>query len=649
VCGFAGCLDLSRSTGEERLKQLVASMADRMLHRGPDSSGVWADEQCGVAFGHRRLAILDLSPEGNQPMISSRERYIITFNGEIYNYLEIREELERAGGAPPWRGHSDTEVLLAAFETWGVEESLRRAVGMFAFGLWDRQERTLVLARDRAGEKPLYYGRAGSWFLFGSDLAALRAHAAFRADLDEGALALFLRHNYIPAPHSVYRGIFKLLPGTVLRIDPEKIDAPFRPRYYWSFRERFEHALDNPFRGTEEEAVDQLDFLLRRSIRGQMLADVPVGAFLSGGIDSSLVVALMQAQSNKPVRTFTIGFKEEGYNEAHFAKAVARHLGTEHTELYVTPREAMEVVPRMPEIYTEPFADSSQIPTCLVARLARSHVTVALSGDAGDELFCGYTTYAHMRRLWGTLSRIPLPLREAAGFLLRGVARSGLKNLVPKNLAGRLDAPRLQKLAALTAAKTPEDAFRSLVSHTQNPERLCGCSEGASLLTSPSHWPRKGSLMERLMFLDFGMYLPDDILVKVDRAAMGVSLETRVPLLDHRIVEFAWSLPLTFKVRDGKGKHLLRKLLHRYVPKELVERPKKGFAVPVRRWLDADLAPLEKRALSRLRRDGIVSLPGRNDGGGAFEGATFEGATPKESLSPELRWGLVQLHQWLGE
>lgn len=596
----------------------VRRMADALAHRGPDDAGVWVDAAAGVTLGHRRLAIVDLSPAGHQPMASASGRFVIAFNGEIYNHAELRRELEAAGRAPAWRGHSDTETLLAAVEAWGLERTLARSVGMFALALWDAQERALWLARDRLGEKPLYYGWQRGVLLFGSELKALRAHPAFVGEIDRGALAAYFRHDYVPAPHSIYQGIRKLPPGSWLRLTGPQAAAWAWPEpvAYWSLKEGAEAGLRAPFAGTETEAVQALEERLYESIRLQMVADVPLGAFLSGGVDSTTVVALMQAQSSRPVRTFTIGFHEGEYNEAQHAAAVARHLGTEHTELYVTPEQAMAVIPRLPQLYDEPFADSSQIPTFLVAQLARQQVTVCLSGDGGDELFGGYNRYFWTDRIWRKLGWAPKALRQAAAAGLRAVPPEGWNRLwaaVAPLLPGRLRVPnpgdKLHKLAEVLRAEGPQAIYHRLVSHWWQPEALVlGAAEAPTALTRPETWPAVDDPRHWMMALDALTYLPDDILVKVDRAAMGVSLETRVPLLDHRVVELAWRMPLGYKIRDGQGKWLLRQVLYRHVPRELVERPKQGFGVPIDHWLRGPLRDWAEDLLSegRLREEGFL-------------------------------------------
>ncbi len=611
MCGLVGVLslaDFDLSVGA--LREMNAAI----IHRGPDDAGYWQDESAGIALCHRRLSIIDLSAAGHQPMRSASGRYVIAYNGEIYNHRAIRVELEQAGLAPAWRGHSDTETLLGAISAWGLDEALRRCIGMFALALWDHETRELSLARDRMGEKPMYYGWQGQHFLFGSELSALHRHPAFRGEIDRGAVMLMMRHNYIPAPHSVFRGIAKLLPGTVFTTSAS--DREGRARVYWSVAGCMEQGLRNPFQGTPAEAVDALERLMLDSVGQQMEADVPLGAFLSGGIDSSLVVALMQAQSSRPVRTFTIGFNEPGYNEAQHAEAVARHLGTEHTELYVSSEEAMRVVPLLPTIYSEPFSDSSQIPTFLVSRMARQHVTVSLSGDGGDELFGGYGRYAANAAHWARISRLPGPARRAMAALLRSVSEDRWNQLAMPVLAmapprhqRRNLGFRLHKLASAFDYGTLDQVYRQSVSHW-DPQGIVigGGREPDSTLTVPEGLPACGDL-HRMMGLDSISYLPDDILCKVDRAAMAVSLETRVPMLDHRVVEFAWHLPIDIKMRGGVGKWPLREVLNRYVPQALIDRPKMGFGVPIGEWLRTSLRDWAEDLLDerRLREEGLFN------------------------------------------
>ena len=615
MCGIAGFWRL----GVPPDGATLATMTDAIRQRGPDADGHWLDANNGVGLGHRRLAILDLTPAGAQPMLSHCGRYVIAFNGEVYNFLALREELEQTGVAPAWRGHSDTEVMLAAIAAWGLEAALKKFVGMFAFALWDRETRTLSLARDRLGEKPLYYGWQGDTFLFGSELKALKAHPAFRAEIDRDALTLFLRHNAIPAPYSIYQGIYKLPPGSywqcALTPSPSPACGRGEIKTYWSARSVVETGQRNPFQGSEGEAVAELERMLGQAVDGQMVADVPLGAFLSGGIDSSAVVALMQAHSARPVKTFTIGFNEAGYNEAEHAHAVARHLRTEHTDLYVAPRDAMDVIPHLAEIYDEPFADSSQIPTFLVSRLARSHVTVSLSGDGGDELFGGYNRYFWARNLWRKLGWMPCPLRAALAGVLTALppvawnaAFQKLGRWLPARLRYASPGDKLHKAAEILAVRSPEEIYLGLVSHWKNPAQLVpGSVEPLTLLTDLGQQADLPNFEHRMMYLDMVTYLPDDILAKVDRAAMAVSLETRVPLLDHRVVEFAWTLPLDMKIRHGQGKWLLRQVLYRHVPQSLMERPKMGFGVPIDHWLRGPLKPWAEALIEpgRLTREGV--------------------------------------------
>jgi asparagine synthase (glutamine-hydrolysing) len=588
-------------------------MTSALMHRGPDDFGYWYQKDIGLALGHRRLSIVDLSPAGHQPMRSPGGRYQIIFNGEIYNHSAIRDELEAAGSGASWRGHSDTETLLAAIEAWGLERALQRCTGMFALALWDCERRCLALARDRAGEKPLYYGGAGRAFLFGSELKALQAHPAFKGEVDRGCLALFVRHSYVPEPLSIFKGIQRLPAGTILEVN--EVGGHKDPVPYWSFDALAEAGHKQQFAGSEHEAIDELDRVLGDAVAMQMVADVPLGAFLSGGIDSSLIVALMQRQSTRRTRTFTIGFSEPDYDESGYARAVARHLGTEHTELIVTPMETMAVIPRLATIYDEPFADSSQIPTFLVAQLARQHVTVSLSGDAGDELFGGYNRYAWAMRLWGA-RRLLGPLRGLTARSIRALSPEAWarmlgygKPLVPRRWQASQAAERVYKLADLLEC-SQQDLYRTLVSHWAAPgEVVIGTVEPVSPLSELMARTSDRSLEERMMGWDFMTYLPGDILVKVDRAAMAVSLETRVPMLDHRVVEFAWSLPLKMRVRAGEGKWLLKRLLSRYVPPILTDRPKTGFGIPIEAWLRGPLRAWAEELLdeSRLRREGFFN------------------------------------------
>jgi asparagine synthase (glutamine-hydrolysing) len=613
MCGITGYFEtVPRSTGEE-LEATALAMASTLHHRGPDDSGVWTDPNVGIALAHRRLSILDLSPLGHQPMQSPCGRYMVTFNGEIYNFRVLRQELEAHG--QQFRGQSDTEVLVACVTEFGILSAVRRLNGMFAFALWDRRERQLYLVRDRLGEKPLYYGYLGRTLVFGSELKALRTHPEFDCSLNRDALALYMRHNYIPAPFSIYEGISKVQPGTMVRISPEDADRTPTVTRYWSVESAAEQGLANPFTGSEEDAVGHLDTLLRDAVKHRMEADVPLGAFLSGGIDSSLIVALMQAQSARPVRTFTIGFHETQYNEAKYAKAVAQHLGTDHTELYVTPQEAMAVIPRLPVLYDEPFSDSSQIPTFLVSQLARHDVTVVLTGDGGDELFGGYDRYFLGAEVWRKIQRIPSPMRA---LFARGIQAVSLQqwnqliapiaHLLSNSTWQRNPGEKLHRVAHALTAEAPESLYLEMVSHWKQPAAIVlGAQEP---LTAVTDYRRRLPVTEfepRMMYIDSLSYLPDNILVKVDRASMAVSLEARVPFLDHRLVEFSWHVPLAWKIRQGKGKWLLRKLLHKYVSPALTERPKMGFGVPIDVWLRGPLREWGENLLEekRLKDDGF--------------------------------------------
>ena len=610
MCGIVGFL--GTTGGEEAtLAALARKMSACLTHRGPDDSGVWVDEKAGLGLGHRRLSILDLSPMGHQPMSSRCGRYILTFNGEIYNYLDIRSEIEASGPAH-WRGHSDTEVILAAIAQWGIGPTLQRMTGMFALAVWDQVERTLHIARDRLGEKPLYYGWLNGTLVFASELKALRVHPHWQGTVDRDALVLFLRHGYVPAPRSIYAGIRKLRPGTFLSV---RADGSSTEQHYWSARDVAERGVANPFEGSDADAQLNLERLLSRAVGRQMVADVPLGAFLSGGVDSSTVVALMQAQSARPVQTFTIGFREPGHNEAEHAKAVARHLGTDHTELYVTAAEAMDVIPRLPELYDEPFSDPSQIPTFLVAQLARRKVTVSLSGDGGDELFAGYNRHFIGRGLWSRVGWLPRGARNLLSSAITAVspahwnrALGAVMTLAPGQLRYPNPGEKLHKLALVLGARDPDEVYLGLTSHWKRPESVVLSGRERETATANGHHEAALSdFTQRMMYLDLTTYLPDDILVKVDRAAMGVSLETRVPMLDHEVVEFAWRLPLSLKIRDGRGKWLLRQVLYQHVPQELIDRPKTGFDVPIGEWLRGPLRSWAEPLLdeARLRREGF--------------------------------------------
>ncbi len=563
-------------------------MSDSLHHRGPDDGGLWVDEEAGIGFGQRRLSIVDLSPAGHQPMVSGDGRFVIVYNGEVYSHEEMRLELAALGVR--FRGHSDTEVIVEAIAAWGVEATVKRLIGMFAIALWDRRERTLTLIRDRLGIKPVYWRLDGGWLLFGSELKALRADPLWQPEVDQEAVASYLRHNYIPAPRTIYRGVNKLEPGRILTFRAG--DAPVENQY-WDARAVARAGMAAPLALSDQELTDQLEALLKDAVGRRMVADVPLGAFLSGGIDSSLVVALMQAQSASRVRSFSIGFDEAGYDEAPHAKAVAAHLGTEHTELYVQSAHALEIIPRLAGWYDEPFADSSQIPTFLVSEMTRRHVTVALSGDGGDELFAGYNRYFLGAALWRKLGWIPGPLRRGAAGLI-GAVPTGcwdrLAALLPRRFAPPQAGDKARKFADILALADSGAVYRRLVSQWRDPGLLLpGVTEPKGPLWDEAIVREFPDLVPRMQFLDLVTYLPDDILTKVDRASMAVSLEARVPILDHRVVEFAARLPLSARIRDGQGKWLLRRVLDRYVPRRLIERPKMGFGIPLDSWLRGPL------------------------------------------------------------
>lgn len=609
MCGFAGILEATPGPG---LEATVGAMSATLRHRGPDDDGVWVDAAAGIGLGSRRLAIVDLSASGHQPMVSPSGRYVIAYNGEIYNHTAMRRELEGSGSR--FRGRSDTEVLLAAIDRWGLRGALQRSNGMFAFALWDRRRRELSLARDRLGEKPLYYGFVGKGLAFGSELKALRAHPAFSAVVDRQALASFLRYKYVPAPHSIFRGIRKLPPGSFVSLGSDASALP-DPVRYWSMEDVVERGTAEASTMDADEGAERLDSLLRDAVRIRMEADVPLGAFLSGGIDSSTIVALMQAQSTDPVRTFTIGFHDATYDEAEHARRVAAHLGTDHTELYVTPDQAMATIPRLAEIYDEPFADSSQIPTFLVAQLARRSVTVSLSGDGGDEVFGGYNRYVWLPKVWRRFGRLPSGLRTALGAALLAVPPRGwdvvgraVSPLLTTRLRQRNQGEKIHKLALSLRGANADAMYRALVSHWQDPSGLVLGGEPEAVTDTEDGLRPDLGLPARMMYLDSVTYLPDDILTKLDRATMAVSLEARVPYLDHRVVASAWGLPLHMKVGDGGGKRILRRVLNRYVPLELVDRPKWGFGIPLGTWLRGPLRDWAESLLAedRLRSEGFL-------------------------------------------
>jgi asparagine synthase (glutamine-hydrolysing) len=624
MCGFAGFLTTDASAIVS-YEAVATRMAHAIQHRGPDDAGAWADAQAGIALGHRRLSIVDLSAAGHQPMHSASGRFVLAFNGEIYNHLVLRAELE--GNDIAWRGHSDTETLLAGFDTWGVEAALKKTVGMFAIALWDKQARNLTLARDRFGEKPLYYGwvgqranASGPAFVFGSELKALRVYPGFDNPVCREALAKYMRFMYIPAPSSIYQGVFKLEPGCLLTIQGKPPAAaptlPLQPgadhetlslRRWWSLADVVQAGVRNPI-NDEAEALQALESGLSEAVKLQSLADVPLGAFLSGGVDSSAIVALMQQQGTQPVKTFTIGFEEAAFDESDYARAVAHHLGTSHTELYVTSDQARDVISELPAMYDEPFADSSQIPTHLVCKAAHQHVKVALSGDAGDELFGGYNRYFWGPHMWKRLAWMPYAVRQALGVAVSSVPVGAwdafgapLNAVLPASSGIARVGDKAHKLAArLRSVRNMDELYWSLVAEWQDPAAVVkGVDAGTPALAR--HAPAHLSSVERMMYFDSLTYLPDDILCKVDRASMATSLETRVPFLDHRVAELAWRLPLHMKIRGGEGKWALRQVLYQYVPRELIERPKAGFGIPVGQWLRGPLRDWAEGLLDEKR------------------------------------------------
>lgn len=640
MCGIAGFVDF-KPTDEGTLVRRANAMAETLLHRGPDAGACWADPNAGFATGHRRLSIVDLSEAGAQPMVSQSGRFVISYNGEVYNAADIRPELEAKGYL--FRGHSDTEVILEGCAEWGVHATVRRLIGMFAFALWDRQTRRLWLVRDRLGIKPLYWGNFGKFLLFGSELKALRAHAGWPVQINRDAIASFMRFNYIPAPHSIYRGIYKLSPGAILEFDER---GEPRIERFWTLDDAIRQARRDPFKGSDAEAEEALATLLGDAVERRMIADVPLGAFLSGGIDSSTVVALMQSASKRPVRTFSIGFQEEEYNEAHHAKAVAQHLGTDHTELYVTHDEARDVIPRLSEMYDEPFADSSQIPTYLISALTRRDVTVALSGDGGDELFCGYNRYFHALSIRPYLSTLPLWLRRAGSRLIHAAPPATwnhAQRFVPSRMRWPNIGDKMHKLADAMTQDEDQTYLRLLSQFHQPNEIVNGGTEPPTIIASEEAKRFMPDYVERMQYLDTLTYLPDDILTKVDRASMAVGLEARVPIIDHRVVELAWRFPARMRFRDGKSKWILRQVLRRFVPDKLIDRPKMGFGVPVDHWLRGPLREWAEDLLSEsaLTRNGLFNP-------GPIRARWNSHLQGRENWQYSL-WTIITMQAWLAE
>ena len=631
--------------------ELLRRMAGAIVHRGPDDEGIWIDTEAGLGFGHRRLAILDLSPLGHQPMASQSSRYVISYNGEIYNHRTLRSELDGSGTKTNWRGHSDTETLVECIDAWGLQTTLQKCVGMFALALWDKKDRLLHLARDRFGEKPLYYGWSGGDFVFASELKAIREHPRFDNPVSRRALGLFAARTYVPAPLSIYERLFKLEPGCILTIHRSAASSPRAEppeegrneggvslKRYWSYRDVMREGLADPI-GDEGEAIERLERVLADAIKGQSVADVPVGAFLSGGFDSSTVVALYQKYSSIPVRTFTIGFEEAGFNEAEHAKAVAQHLGTVHSERYVTVKEARDVIPLLPAMYDEPFADSSQIPTHLVSRFAREQVTVALSGDGGDELFAGYNRHFMAPQLWEKLQKLPPAVRAAIGNPLSKIPPAVWKAL-PGNHAPNFGAKVQKALRVAGSARAFGDVYESFLDEwALEPSPVLGTPRATSDRFDMYFALRAPDAL-RMMYCDAVTYLPDDILCKVDRASMAVSLETRVPFLDHRVAELAARIPLSMKVRDGKGKYIIRQLLRREAPAALFDRPKAGFAIPVGEWIKGPLRPWAEDLLDpgRLSREGFFNAD-------AVDRRWRQHLSGKRDSTPAI-WAVLMFQAW---
>ena len=600
MCGISGFFSKTSST----FNNAILKMNSAIFHRGPDSNNFWQDKNSGIVFGHQRLSIIDLSTKGNQPMVSNSGRFIITYNGEIYNHLEIRKDLKKINSNIKWKSNTDTETLLEALEFWGIEKTLSKIDGMFAFGIWDKKTRNLILARDRIGEKPLYFGWQGKGdnkvFIFGSELKALKAHPEFNGEIYRDAIALQLRHNSIPDPYSIYKDIYKLLPGHYLQLKEDDLKRNLlpTPKPYWSLTKSAIYGNSNQLTLSEADIQKDLEKYIKNSVKKQMISDAPIGAFLSGGIDSSTIVALMQSQSNHPIRTFTIGFSENDFNEAQYAKKIAKHLGTNHTELYVSSKAAMDVIPKLPTIYDEPFSDSSQIPTFLLSQLAKPHVKVALSGDGADELFCGYDRYISTNNRSKKLNLIPLSLRKILAY--------GIKSISPNNWIGY----KMHKGANALEAETLSNLYYILCSQWQDPTKtVINSKEPSTLLTNLKPELKGLNSQQEMMVLDFITYLPNDILVKLDRATMASSLETRVPFLDHKLIEYVWTIPHSLKLKKGDGKWILKQILNQYDPKNLTERPKMGFGVPLGSWLRGPLRDWAENLLNekRLMQEGYFN------------------------------------------
>ncbi|WP_313089518.1 asparagine synthase (glutamine-hydrolyzing) [Pseudomonas sp.] len=636
MCGIAGVVGWKL---DQQSAVAVGKMVDALIHRGPDDGAVWSDADSGVSLGHRRLSILELSIHGSQPMVSDNERFVIVFNGEIYNFIELRQKLIEAGSARVWRGHSDTEVLLAAVEAWGVQMTLENLVGMFAFAVWDKVTQTITLARDRMGEKPLYYGIVGNRFVFSSELKAIKA--AFGGDLriDRRALAKFVRYGYVPAPESIYEGIKKLKPAHYLSID--SFSCVQAPVSYWSLPQA--SALrEEMSQATNKEVVDVVGERLSAAVKSQMISDVSLGAFLSGGVDSSLIVSLMQSQSTSSINTYTIGFNEPEFDEAPYAKAIAKHLGTNHTEFYLGADDAVLIIPNLPEIYDEPFADSSQLPTILVSRMTKQHVSVALSGDGGDELFAGYPRYQITAGLWARIEKLPLPARQIMAYSLRSLSPKGWDNLcsiLPGTVRAKVNGRRIYRMSELLASETLAQMYTGLMSQWQPTDNVVlGIDHHNQDVVS---WESADDYIEEMRRWDVSQYLPDDLLVKVDRGAMSASLETRAPLLDHRVAELAFSLSSDQLIKNGVGKWPLRELLKRYVPTSFFDRPKAGFSIPLAQWLRGPLREWAEDLLAeeRIRREGYFDCQKIRSAWLQHQNGTYD-----RSLH---LWNILMFQSWL--
>ena len=647
MCGINGFYSKTSSTFDNAIVRMNLAIS----HRGPDNNDFWIDKKSGIILGHQRLSIIELSSAGNQPMKSSSDRFVLTYNGEIYNHLQIRTKLQNSDKNIRWKGASDTETLLAAIEIWGIKITLQEIEGMFAFALWDKKERSLTLVRDRIGEKPLYYGfqnkQGNQVFMFSSELKALKAHPIFEGEIDKNVINLQLRHSCIPAPYSIYKNIYKLLPGNYLKLKDSDLKKGLIPasRNYWSLKEIAVNGNAKPIKLSETDIQDDLESNLKNSIKKQIISDVPIGAFLSGGIDSSVVVALMQSQSNYPVKTFTIGFEDDNYSEAKYAKKISKHIGTDHTELYVSPKKALDIIPKLPLIYDEPFSDSSQIPTFLVSELAKKQVKVALSGDGGDELFCGYNRHLMSNKFENIINYMPLDLRKIISFLLKTISSKNwtkFSKILPGFNRHVNLGDKIYKVANVISANSSHEIYHRLCSHWQNPSEIVKNSEEPkTLLSELKNNLKELNSQQQMMVMDFLTYLPDDILVKIDRAAMSSSLETRTPFLDHKLIEYVWKIPHQLKFRNNKGKWILRKILNKYIPKNLTERPKMGFAIPIDSWLRGELKDWAENLLNekKLEQQGYFNSK-------LIRKKWIEHLSGKKNWQSDL-WDVLMFQAWL--